>query len=505
MEECAGGTIRAAQYVRMSTDKQVYSTTNQIAAIRTYALANSFDVVRTYSDEGRSGLRINGRDALQALLHDALAANRTFDVILVYDISRWGRFQDTDESAYYEFLCRRAGVQIHYCAEPFANDGSPSTAIMKNLRRLMAGEYSRELSEKVWTGQSRLVSLGYKMGGGAGYGLHRLLVDRDGNPKQILMPGDRKSISTDRVVLVPGNPQEVTIVRRIFRLAGEGRSNAEIARILNEGRVPSANGTRWSSQQIRQILMAERYLGTYVYNKRSSKLGAAYVYNAERDWVRRDNGFEPLVTLEMFRAAQSKKRAGRADYTDDELLGHLRRLLTEHGFLTTRLIRGAAPPAAKTYNNRFGSLLRAYARIGYDPSKRDRDVGQSTQQLAFSTDVAKWLAPAGHVITTTPTGQFLTVDGQIVIAPRICSFHSTGRRGHWRVRRSRSDKVDFILAALMRGQHLEHLYLLPIDRFGKSGQIEMGESRRQFTDYEVWNAALLPEMISFMTSRRQSA
>jgi hypothetical protein len=31
----------------------------------------------------------------------------SFDVILVYDVSRWGRFQDADESAYYEYLCKR--------------------------------------------------------------------------------------------------------------------------------------------------------------------------------------------------------------------------------------------------------------------------------------------------------------------------------------------------------------------------------------------------------------
>jgi hypothetical protein len=35
-------------------------------------------------------------------------------VILVLDVSRWGRFQDIDESAYYEFLCRRAGMQVGF-------------------------------------------------------------------------------------------------------------------------------------------------------------------------------------------------------------------------------------------------------------------------------------------------------------------------------------------------------------------------------------------------------
>ncbi|MEO6246527.1 MAG: hypothetical protein ABIQ12_13930 [Opitutaceae bacterium] len=27
-----------------------------------------------------------------------------------YDVSRWGRFQDADESGYYEYICKRAGI-----------------------------------------------------------------------------------------------------------------------------------------------------------------------------------------------------------------------------------------------------------------------------------------------------------------------------------------------------------------------------------------------------------
>jgi len=38
-------------------------------------------------------------------------------VILVYDVSRWCRFQDVDESAYYECICKRAGINFAYCAE----------------------------------------------------------------------------------------------------------------------------------------------------------------------------------------------------------------------------------------------------------------------------------------------------------------------------------------------------------------------------------------------------
>ena len=80
-------------------------------------------------------------------------------------MSRWGRFQDADESAYYEFLCKEAGITtVHYCAEQFENDGSLSATIIKSMKRAMAGEYSRELSAKVFAGQCRLIGLGYRQG-----------------------------------------------------------------------------------------------------------------------------------------------------------------------------------------------------------------------------------------------------------------------------------------------------------------------------------------------------
>lgn len=47
---------RAAEYVRMSTEHQQYSTENQRDRIRDYATRRGFDIVRTYADEGKSGL-----------------------------------------------------------------------------------------------------------------------------------------------------------------------------------------------------------------------------------------------------------------------------------------------------------------------------------------------------------------------------------------------------------------------------------------------------------------
>jgi hypothetical protein len=159
----------------------------------------------TYSDQARSGIDLAGRPGVRQLLDDVTSSRADFRAVLVYDISRWGRFQDTDESACYEFLCRRAGVNVVYCAEPFANDISLAATLLKTLKRTMAGEYLRELSVKVFAGQCRIVRKGYKAGGPAGYGLRRLLLTSDGKPKiACLCPQAPHPHMERRYLVVPG-------------------------------------------------------------------------------------------------------------------------------------------------------------------------------------------------------------------------------------------------------------------------------------------------------------
>jgi DNA invertase Pin-like site-specific DNA recombinase len=166
-----GTLIRAAQYIRKSTDLQKYSTENQSVAIHEYAERRAIQIVRTYADDGISGVTFSRREALQQLIDDVVTGKADFSAILVYDVSRRSRAQDVDEAAYYEYLCKRAGISVHYCAEPVENDGSPLAAMFKNMKRLMAGEYSRELSVKVFAGQAHIIKLGFRLGGVMPYGM----------------------------------------------------------------------------------------------------------------------------------------------------------------------------------------------------------------------------------------------------------------------------------------------------------------------------------------------
>jgi DNA invertase Pin-like site-specific DNA recombinase len=60
----------AAQYIRMSTDKQDLSPSVQKDAIAAYAVARGLEIVESYEDEGRSGVHLGNRPALLKLLRD---------------------------------------------------------------------------------------------------------------------------------------------------------------------------------------------------------------------------------------------------------------------------------------------------------------------------------------------------------------------------------------------------------------------------------------------------
>src|SRR6266849_3727665 len=388
--------VPAAQYVRMSTEHQQYSLENQSTAIQTYAESHGFEVVRTYSDAAKSGLVLRHRIGLRQLLQDVVSGCPAYRVILVYDVSRWGRFQDTDESAHYEFLCKSAGVPVHYCAETFANDGTLPSLIMKALKRTMAGEYSRELGVKVLAGLKRLASLGFKQGGMPGYGLRRMLVSPAGVPKQVLGLGERKGIATDRVILVPGPAHEVQCVKDIYwMLVSEKRTVYAIACELNRRRIAYIGGAKWDYQAVYNVLIHPKYAGCHVFGRTSSRLYTPTVKLPKAEWIFKAGAFEPIIDAVTFAEAQKILEERTFNKTDEELLDRLRALLASERRLSLTLIRNSADvPSPSTYRNRFGTLRRAYEMIGYgDPDQfgpldlRGRTMALRDQLIARIADM----------------------------------------------------------------------------------------------------------------------
>lgn len=464
------GAARAAEYVRMSTEHQQYSTENQREVIQQYAERRGMAVVRTYADAGKSGLRIEGRDALKQLIRDVENDRADFSAILVYDVSRWGRFQDADESAYYEYICRRAKIEVHYCAEQFENDGSPISTIVKGVKRAMAGEYSRELSAKVFIGQCRLIELGFRQGGSPGYGLRRMLRDVSGEHKGMLNRGQQKSIQTDRVILVPGPPDEIEIVRWMYRIfTAQGIVESKIASMLNERRIPTDLGRPWTRGTVHQVLTNEKYAGNNIYNRVSFKLKKKRIVNPPEMWIRGDGAFQPIVPPELFSNARSIILERSRRYTNDELLDQLRRVLEQSGRLSGLLIDEAEGIASSSmYRNRFGSLIRAYQLIGYTP-ERDYQFIETNRQLRLmypriTADVIAHLHQFGGAVTSDRDTDLLTVNGEFTASLVIarCRQRPSGAF-RWLIRVDAGLRPDITVAVRMDAENHDPLdyYLLP--------------------------------------------
>lgn len=390
--------VRAAQYLRMSKEHQTYSIDNQKDAIRNYADIMGYDIVATYEDAGRSGLNLGGRPGLQQMLADVESGRAEFETVVVYDVSRWGRFQNIYESAAYEYRCQMAGVRIEFCAEQFANDGSVGSDVLKAIKRSMAAEHSRMLSQKTFIGQARLIRLGFRQGGKPGLGLRRQIMDHSGRPKLILSEHEQKSVHTDRTILVPGPPEEVATVRWIFRqFVKTHMRELEMARLLNKRGVLTDLGRPWKRETVRGVLTNEKYLGTNVWNKRSRKLKAKAVNNPPEQWVRAEGAFEPIVDRKLFERAQviHKTLYSHMSVTNEEMLAALKKVLARRGALSTSII-DAAPdcPAASLYHHRFGSLLKSYELIGYQPPRNWQFVTSKKRLASVRTQAIEDLLAA---------------------------------------------------------------------------------------------------------------
>ena len=463
-------TVKAAEYVRMSTEHQQYSTENQRGVIRQYAERRGMVIVRTYTDSGKSGLRIDGRDALKQLIGDVENGRADFSAILVYDVSRWGRFQDADESAYYEYICRRAKIDVHYCGEQFENDGSPISTIVKGVKRAMAGEYSRELSAKVFIGQCRLIELGFRQGGPPGFGLRRMLRDVNGNEKGVLSRGEQKSIQTDRVILVPGPTDEIEIVRWIYRTFVEQRiAESKLAKMLNERGVVTDLGRAWTPGTVHQILTNEKYIGNNVYNRISFKLKMKRVINPPEMWIRGNEAFESIVPLDLFQRVQAIIQERSRRYSDSELLEQLRGLHQRAGHLSGVLIdETEGMPSSSVFRHRFGSLVRAYSLISYNP-ERDYRFIETNRQLRLMhprvvSSIIEEIRKLGGEIIHDPSNDLIIINDEFTASIVLARSHQKDDGSfRWLIRVDAGLKPDITVAARMDSENREAIdyYLLP--------------------------------------------
>jgi DNA invertase Pin-like site-specific DNA recombinase len=428
--------IPAAQYLRVSTGRQECSILLQEESIRRYAHVHNFEIVATYSDEGRSGLSFHRRPGLVRLLDDLIVGQAAYKAILVHDVSRWGRYQDCDEAAHYEFICKQAGACIHYCAEKFSNDNTLSSSVMKALKRTMAAEYSRELGVRVFQGSMHLAKLGYKQGGKSGYGLARLLISADGVHKQILQTGEQKNVRSDRVLLVPGNPEEVETVKEIYRLVvEENMTPSAITRELIRRDVPSPTGG-WRLTLVLRILNDPKYAGCNVWNRSTGRLGSNKVSNSRSNWIVRNDSFKPVIQPRLFIQTQAALACQREPYSREELVAMLRQVIKEKGGLSKQALKECPNVVSEhCFINHFGSLRNAFAAAGkayYAPTATVIEQAERIRKGLIEELSVLCGARVSFVENQSTNGYFL-IDERVSIGVAVCPAMRRARHINWYV------------------------------------------------------------------------
>jgi len=295
-------------------------------------------------------------------------------------------------------------------------------------------------------------------------------VDEHLSPKGLLERGEQKSLQTDRVVLIPGPPEEVEVVRRLYRMfVLQQRSETEISAALNAEGVRTDLGRPWTRASVHQVLTNEKYIGNNVYNRSSFKLKAKRVINQPDMWVRRDGAFEGIVEKDFYEAAQRIIQARSARFTDEELLAQLSNLLAHKGWLSGMVIDEVEDmPSSSTFRHRFGSLVRAYQLIGYTPDRDYRYIEINQALRAMHPEiVARVIAEIGErggMVVDDQSRGLLVINDEFTVSLVIVRCLETTAGGlRWKIRLDQGLRPAITIAVRMEAGNAEirDYYLLP--------------------------------------------
>lgn len=292
-------SILVTAYTRCSTDRQEMSVPDQLKLIRAYCEAKGYTLLHEsrYSDEGLSGTTFEKRKGVMRLTNDVQAGKHDFERVIILNESRWGRPEDSDDSTYFELLLKRAGVAIEYVQGE--NHEGVVGRITRAIRYDQASGFSKQLGKDVIRGSKTVVERGFSPGGPAPFGYSRMLYAEDGRPLQLLPPGEQKVLKTQKVKWVPGNPADVALVQRIFKMALQD-SLKKICQVLNKEGIESPNAGKWEVTTLYYLLKNRAYIGERSYggSKFSKRLHEKVICPLAH---------EPIVDRALFEEVQRVK------------------------------------------------------------------------------------------------------------------------------------------------------------------------------------------------------
>ncbi len=302
--------LKAVAYYRHSAeDKQENSVEIQREQVEKFAEREKVQIVEHFQDEGISGLTAH-RPGFQEMFSKWVTNPDAphIDYILVYDASRFGRFQEMAEVWKWLGLCNQSDIKLATVTRGLPKrETSVIDSFILTLDFSMSGEFSKILSDKVIYGCIKVSEQGFSAGGMAPYGYARILLNEQHERIGILQQGDHKIISNQRVKFEPASDGTADVVKRVFHEFVElDLFPADIAERLNQSGFLTATGKQWNSSGVIRVLTNETYMGTRVYNKTWHRLKQKQHSNPQSEWVRCLDAHEAIIDVDRFQKAQER-------------------------------------------------------------------------------------------------------------------------------------------------------------------------------------------------------
>ncbi|MCR4317091.1 MAG: recombinase family protein [Planctomycetes bacterium] len=262
---------QAIAYLRKSTNKQEQSFDNQRRIIEDRAREDGYIIIEWFEDAGVSGSDYD-RPGLRRMV-GFCNENHDFDRVYIQSTDRLARETD-DPKRLYALLneIESTGKEIVDVENAAIKTGDPYFDIMiHTLKARQDGEYLTTLSQKTAGGQITTALRGYSNGQTTPYGCSKAVIDAAGKIIAIVKRGEKtRKTSSDKILIVPGDPFEMSVVRRIYRTYIDSDLGfRSIANLLNCEKIAAPNGGTWSDGTVRSILTNHWYAGILVWNKRT--------------------------------------------------------------------------------------------------------------------------------------------------------------------------------------------------------------------------------------------
>lgn len=271
--------LRVAAYCRVSTDsdEQLVSLDTQIKHYKTYINANpEWAFAGLYYDEGITGTKKEKRPELLRMITDC--EDRKIDLIVTKSISRFAR--NTTDCLELVRKLLDLGIFIYFEKENI-NTGSMESELMLSILSGLAESESVSIAENnKWSIQRRFQNGTYKIS---------------------YPPYGYDNIDGEMVI----NEQQAEIVRYIFASILSGKSTHKIADELNNRKVPTKKGGRWTATTIRGMVGNEKYTGDAIFQKTYTDVHFNRHNNrGEKDRYLIKNHHEAIISHEDYEAAQ---------------------------------------------------------------------------------------------------------------------------------------------------------------------------------------------------------